>query len=67
MSRRDKYIMFSQTMKGRDGCKYISNVKYSIQRETESAFLLAGKNGKLNSFPKTKLTGKFATGSIIRE
>ena len=67
MSRRDKYIMFSQTMKGHDGYKYISNVKYRIQKETETSFMLAGKNGKLNSFSKTKLSGKFATGSIIRE
>jgi hypothetical protein len=59
--------MFLDYHKGRDGYKYIQNVKYRIQKESLTAFYLMGKDRKfLNRFLKSKLKERFITGDIIR-
>ena len=64
--KRDMYIMFLDLRRGRDGYKYVQNVKYRIQKETDSAFYLMGINGCVNRFFKSGLRDRFVTGNIIR-
>jgi hypothetical protein len=67
MKQSDQYITFLDRIIGRDGYRYIQNVKYRIWMETASAFYLKGKNGKfLNRIYKTRLRDRFFTGNIIR-
>ena len=62
-----RYIMFSTNQKGKDGCKYIQNVKYRIHEETPAAFKLAGKSGNVNELSKARLKGNYVTGDIARD
>ena len=62
-----KYIMFLKYQKGRDGSKYIQNVKYKLQKETPDALYLAGKKQNwLNKFTKSSLNARYVIGDIIR-
>jgi len=64
----EKYIMFSRSKKGRDGYRYIANVKYKIQKETGGAFYLAGKvKKKLNRFIKAVLGELYVVGDIVND
>ena len=64
--KRDMYIIFLGLRKGRDGYRYVQNVKYRIQKKTDNAFCLMGKNGFVNKFFKAGLRDRFVTGNIIR-
>ena len=67
VKKNEQYIMFSEKQKGKDGCKYIQNVKYRIRKETSNAFYLAGrKKGTVNMILKSHLNDKFVIGNIIR-
>ena len=64
----EKYIMFSRSKKGRDGYRYIANVKYKIQKETDGAIYLAGKaKKKLNIVLKTVVGDMYKIGDIIKD
>ena len=66
MKKNDKYIMFNEKQKGRDGCPYIRNVKYRIRKETSNAFYLGGRTIDFtNIFLKSRLKNKFIVGNII--
>ena len=68
MKKSDKYIMFNEKQKGKDGCLYIRNVKYRIQKEGINAFYLSGYKKELhNMMLKSRLKDKYIVGNIIKD
>ena len=63
----DKYIIFLDLRIGKDGYKYIPNVKYRLLKETSNAFYLIGRKGFMNKFIKSRLVSRFIIGEIIRD
>lgn len=65
--KSDKYIVFQEKQLGKDGCVYIKNIKYRIQKEIPNAFFLAGcSKGSTNMFLKSQLKNKFIVGNIFK-